>query len=814
MRKYSVIVCLILICFHTNAQVSPSEVLFDTISSDGLLFELIEDENLECIILVSENANRKNIYLKEKTENFLTQDEVKSLFIDINYDGHLDVYTGNKNDSKVYLFNPKSKSFVFQKFLSVLSESYRDEEHKTTVYTYSYSHISAIKNKNLTYVIFSGQGFTDGIKITCKNNDLAEKYDYTIAEINLNNEVKATVKKGNLAKAYFDKNSVLQTDKTIAWNNYYLLVRTLPNTYFKNFPGTYDVEFVLKRNGDSNDSLSFTTEFSIFRMTEKERTTFILEDYNFDGYPDLRHHNPYSHKDFNHYFYSNKEQKFEYSRELSKYRQVKIEAQNKRLICLNNHFDNRIISENEQVDTLDFNSNLSKEITHDKGVLKWKEFNLEYTKKDVEEENYLRIDLIQSELSRKSLATIELPYTTFFEPILQIEDFNFDDFPDFSIYQDGKFEYYFYQPDKSSYELYDFLSEFDTIIVLPKNKTLICKKYSFLTEKVIILQNRNLDFATVYSKEIGEVDSTVNYFTLKNDTFQLINENGFNIDGDKYFEISDSTRIEMTFEKVYNSYPGKDIPFQIPINIPFTCKLIDLNTNQDVFKMNYYNTTHLSKMTYDSLMRTQVNQFEKDIQAILIDQNKDDLFNAPYYFELESPYFLNNRIDKPTYNDFKVYSKETDSLIFSSTVKLLDVFYGRYSSIKIADFNFDSYPDFYIETGDWEKSGYYFYDENKNSFFRDSLLNLSVLNNVSIHFDEKKIYIATIEEVGEKQYYYLLSGKDLQHVKIITYDVLTINVKGVEKEENFYYDGKILKDEKLNPNYIDPKYNIQEGVGK
>ena len=456
MRKYSVIVCLVLICFQTNAQVSPSEVLFDTISSDGLLFELIEDESLECTILVSEKANKDKIYLKEKTENFLTQEEVKNLFIDIDYDGHLDVFTGIKNDSKVYLFNPKSKSFVFQRFLSVLTESYRDEEHKTTVYTYNYSHVSGVKDKRLNYVIFSGVGLSDGIEISCKNNESEEKYDYSIADINLKNEIKTSVKKGNLAKAFFDKNSLLPKDKTVNWNNYSLLVRTLPNTFFKNFPGTYNVEFVLKRNGETNDSLSFTTEFSIFRMSEKERTSFILEDYNFDGYPDLRHHNPYSHKDFNHYFYSNKEQKFEYSRELSKYRQVKIEPQNKRLICLNNHFDNRIIPENEQIDTLEFNTNLSKEITHDKGVLKWKDFNLEYTKKDVEEENYLRIDLIQSGLSLKSLATIELPFSNFFEPVLQIEDFNFDDLPDFSIYQDGEYKYYFYQPNNSSFELKEF----------------------------------------------------------------------------------------------------------------------------------------------------------------------------------------------------------------------------------------------------------------------------------------------------------------------------------------------------------------------
>jgi hypothetical protein len=210
-------------------------------------------------------------------------------------------------------------------------------------------------------------------------------------------------------------------------------------------------------------------------------------------------------------------------------------------------------------------------------------------------------------------------------------------------------------------------------------------------------------------------------------------------------------------------------------------------------------------MTYDSLMRTQTTQFENDLKSILIDQNKDDLYYAPYYFELESPYFLSNKMEKLTYNDFKVYSKESDSVIFSNIVRLDNGYRGRYSGIKVADFNFDSYPDFYIETDDWEKRGYYIYDENTATFYRDSLLNLSVLNNVSIHFDEKKISISTIEEIGKKQYRYLLSGKDLQNVKLRTYNVLSINVTTFEKEEIFYYDGKSLKDEKLNPNYSDPK---------
>lgn len=763
MQKYRIIVCLVFVCFQTNAQVSPSEVLFDTISSDGLLFELIEDESLECTILVSEKANKDKIYLKEKTENFLTQDEVKNLFIDIDYDGHLDVFTGIKNDSKVYLFNPKSKSFVFQIFLSVLTESYRDEEHKTTVYTYNYSHVSGVKDKRLNYVIFSGVGLSDGIEISCKNNESEEKYDYSIADINLKNEIKTTVKKGNLAKAFFDKNSLLPNDKTVNWNNYSLLVRTLPNTFFKNFPGTYNVEFVLKRNGETNDSLSFTTEFSIFRMSEKERTSFILEDYNFDGYPDLRHHNPYSHKDFNHYFYSNKEQKFEYSRELSKYRQVKIEPQNKRLICLNNHFDNRIIPENEQIDTLEFNTNLSKEITHDKGVLKWKDFNLEYTKKDVEEENYLRIDLIQSGLSLKSLATIELPFSNFFEPVLQIEDFNFDDLPDFSIYQDGEYKYYFYQPNNSSFELKEFLGEFDTIIVLPKNKTLICKKYSFLAEKVIILQNRNLDFATVYSKEIGEDDSTVNYFTLKNDTFQLITKNGFNIDEDKYSEISDSTRIEMTFEKVYNSYPGKDIPFYIPINIPFSCKLIELKSNQNAFKINYYNTTHLSKMTYDSLMKKQVKQFENDVQAILIDQNKTDLNNVP---------FNSNQL------------KGEDS-------------------IQQIDVNFDNFPDLHISSQIPQWNCYFVYNLEKDTFvyepYINSLENLYIdwhdwvitgeMNIDVINIDENDQIKPPVEIIKEE---YRFEGLGLKDVTRITKKCGKDGKCVVEKTEKGIYKNQKL----------------------
>lgn len=811
--KYLFLIVSICSYFQTIAQNKTTKILFDTVDIYGVRYSFKEvKEYKEYLIFVTAKNDSTKVLYSEKVDYINKKNNVEELFVDINFDGHLDIQSGDKLSQNIYFFQPKSNKFEFQEFISTLSEEFRDVGMKSVVYSYNSFHPSYNNDKNLVYFIFSGVGLTDGIEIKHELNIKKIRYETKISSINLKNVKKRSVKKSNQAKKYFDQISTLPSEKKFIWEDYSLFVRTASKNAFEILNGDYSVEFILKKNEIDNDSLTLKTDFNIFKMSEKDRTFLNFEDFNFDGFPDLRFHDKYTSKHYKVYLFSNKNQAFEFSNVFSNYTSFEIDKNKQRLIGVSRFYDLSHIPFKLHVDTFDFK--IHNFNSKDKNALNWKNFQLRYSRQKRENENTILVQLFNDPIKKNALASIELPYSLLYDPSIQFLDYDFDGYPDFSIKRNQKSEYYFLIEDKSKFELKPFLSYFDTVIVYPQYKTLLCKNNDFNNTKYIAYQNKNLDFGMTFEQKDYQKPSNYQYFSISNDSLFPLNEKGFNKFGDKYYVINERTRIEMTFEKVYNSYPGKDIPFTIPINIPFTCKLIESKTNQSVFKMNYYNTTHLSKMTYDSLMKSQVKLFEKDVEVILIDQNKEDLYSAPYYFELESPYFLNNKIDKPTYNDFKVYSKETDSVIFTSRVRLDNGYRGGYSGIKVADFNFDSYPDFYIETDDWEKRGYYFYDENTATFYRDSLLNLSVLNNVTIHFDEKKISISTNEEVGKKQYRFLLSGKDLQNVQLRTYNVLSINVTTFEKEENFYYDGKSLKEDKLNPNYIDPRYNIIEEIGR